>query len=176
MDQMQDKLMADLYTGADYILYWDSDCIAVKPFSPADLFVDRTPRWLMTPYSKLITPDGKPDTPWQPITEKAIVHSVEHEFMRAHPFIVPWEALGMFRRFMQSTHGCSVGEYIERQPGRSFSEWNALGAWAYLNARELFYFWDTTGPEGVPEPVIRQFWSYAGITPDIRAEIDRILS
>lgn len=177
LGQQSEKLQADFYTQADYILYWDSDCIATRKFTPDDLCVERKPRWLMTPYSKLVKPDGSPDTPWQPVTEKAIANSVEHEFMRAHPFIVPWDALSAFRRYMQSTHGCSIGEYIERQPGRSFSEWNAIGAWAYYNdnAHDLFYWWNTE-TDGVPEPVIKQHWSYGGITPEIRAEIERILA
>ncbi len=177
LGQQADKLMADLYTDADCIIYWDSDCIATRKFKPEDLFVDGTPRWLMTPYSKLVKPGGSPDTPWQPITEKAIAHPVAFEFMRAHPFIVPWDALSAFRRFMQSTHGCSVREYIEKQAGRSFSEWNALGAWAYYDekAHDRFYWWNTE-TDGVPEPFVHQFWSWGGLRNAEREALEKFLS
>lgn len=175
LGQQLDKLMADEYTNADYILYWDSDCIAIRPFKPHDLLVERRPRCLMTPYSKLVKPDGSSDTPWQAVTEKAVDHTVEFEFMRSHPFIVSWFALGEFREFMQNTHGCSVGEYIAKQPGRSFSEFNALHAWAYYRAPHLFYWWNTE-IDGVPEPLVKQWWSWGGITPEIRAEMERILA
>lgn len=177
MGQQADKLMADYYTEADNILFWDSDCIAIRKFSPEDLMIDGKPRCLMTPYARLVNADGKPDTPWRPITEKAICCPVDYEFMRAHPFIVPWGVLPDFRKFMQTVHGCSIGEYIEKQPGRSFSEFNALHAWAYYYpvARDLFYWWNTE-TDGVPQPVIKQHWSYGGITPEIRAEIERILA
>src|SRR5436190_20688994 len=38
--QQADKLHANLYTDADAILFWDSDVIATRPFSPTDLLID----------------------------------------------------------------------------------------------------------------------------------------
>ncbi len=174
MDQMRDKLLSYLYTDADTILFFDSDVIAIRPFSPADLTIDGKPRWLITPYAKLVKPDGTPDAPWQPITAKAIGRSVDFEAMRSHPLMATSEALVHFRMFMEKQHGMSLGEYIARQPSREFSEWNAIGAWAYYYAPGLFSFWNTE-EKGVPVPFVKQYWSWGGITPEIRAQMEEIL-
>ncbi len=175
MDQMNDKLQAFLYTDADTILFWDSDVIAIRPFSPSDLLIDGKPRWLITPYAKLVKADGTPDVPWQPITERALKCQVAYEAMRAHPLLAPAEALISFRMFMEKTHGTSLGEYIARQSNRDFSEWNALGAWGFYYAPQYFSFWNTE-ENGVPEPFVKQNWSWGGITPEIREEMERILA
>ena len=174
MDQMHDKLLAPVYTDADTILFWDSDVIAVRPFSPTDLIVDGKPRWLITPYSKLVNSDGTPAVPWRPITEKAIGCPVEFEAMRSHPLMATAEALLAFRQFMENKHGMSLGEYIARQPSRQFSEWNALGMWAYHYAPQFFSFWNTE-EKGVPQPFVRQGWSWGGVTDDERKQMEEIL-
>lgn len=174
MDQMRDKLMAFLLTDADTILFWDSDVVAIRSFSPVDLLIDGKPRWLVTPYAKLVNADGSPAVPWRPITEKAIGRPVEFETMRAHPLMATRESLLEFRDFMEKLHGVSLQQYIAAQPSREFSEWNALGAWAFYYAPHHFAFWHTD--VSVPEPFVRQFWSWGGITPEIRAEMERILA
>ncbi len=177
LGQQADKLRAYHYTNADQVLFWDSDCIAVRLFSPLDLMIDDKPRWLMTPYSKLVHADGTPDTPWQPITQKAIGKPVvDFEFMRAHPVLAPREALFGFAQFMQATHGgATLEEYIAKQPNRQFSEWNALGAWSYYHWPYYFSFWNTE-EKGVPEPFVLQSWSWGGLTPEIREKFERILA
>lgn len=175
MDQMLDKLVAYLYTDADTILFWDSDVVAIRQFSPADLLIDGVPRWLITPYAKLVHADGSPAVPWRPITEKAIGRSVKFEAMRAHPLMAPREALIEFRSFMDKLHGMTLEQYIAAQPNREFSEWNAIGMWAFYHEPQFFSFWNTEN-EGVPEPFVRQFWSWSGITPEIRSEMERLLA
>jgi len=175
MDQMHDKLLAPVYTDADTILFWDSDVIAVRPFSPTDLIIDGKPRWLITPYSKLVNADGTPAVPWRPITEKALGRRVEYEGMRAHPLMARAEALLAFRQFMENKHGMPLGDYIAWQPSRQFSEWNALGMWAYYYAPDHFSFWNTE-EKGVPEPFVRQGWSWGGVTEDERRQMEEILS
>jgi hypothetical protein len=175
LDQQLDKLMADEYTGSDYILFWDSDLIACRPFDAADLMLDGKPRCLMTPYSKLVKADGRAAVPWQPITEKALGHGVEYEFMRQHPMMAPREALQGFRQYMQQQHQLPLADYLAKQPSRAFSEFNALFAWCYHHRPDLMTFWDTV-TQGLPAPFAVQFWSYSGLTPDERAKIERILA
>ncbi len=172
--QQVSKMYADRHTDCDMLLFMDSDCIACRPFSPYDLMIDGKPRWLYTSYDKLINLDGTPATPWKPITERAIGRTVNWEFMRCHPALLPRNALLEFRAFMAKLHGCELGDYILKQPNREFSELNAFGAWAYYYAPCLFSWWNTE-EKGVPEPFVRQFWSVNGVTPEIRVEIDSIL-
>lgn len=179
LDQQASKLMADFYTGASHILYWDSDVLATRPFSPADLMLEGTPRCLMTPYAKLVNADGSQATPWQPIVEKALgnpkdLYRVTYEYMRSHPFFAPRTALEGLRSYMEAIHDCSIAKYITRQPHRAFSEFNVLMAWAHWQRPELFYWWDTE-VMGVPEPFAKQFWSYSGLKDEERAEMEKIL-
>ncbi len=173
--QQMDKLVADLYTEAETILFWDSDVVAIRPFSPSSLFVAGDPRCLMTPYSKLLNADGSQATPWQSIAEKALGHYVEYEYMRSHPFLVPRDALIGFRTYMQNLHEISLVEYIERQPNRAFSEFNCLLAWAHHHAPDYFSWWNTE-EKGVPQPFVKQYHSWSGITPEIRAEMEDLLA
>lgn len=175
MDQQADKLRAHNYTGADYILFWDSDVIATRPFSPSDLMINGLPRCLMTPYDKLVNKDGTPATPWQPVVSKALRLPVAYEYMRSHPFLVPRSALIWFSAYMRGLHGVPIGRYISEQPDRSFSEFNCLMAWAHHHKPDLFSWWDTE-VMGVPEPFVKQFWSYSGLTDAERAEMEKILT
>ncbi len=175
MGQQADKLLAHLYSDADLFLYWDSDCIAIRNFSPADLMIDGKPRCLETPFDKLLKVDGTPDSPWQPIVERVLGFPVTKERMRAHPMLVPRATLLGFRAYLEALHNMPLGEYINTRPDRQFSEWNCLFSWAAQEQPDLFTFWDTA-ERGVPEPFVRQFWSWGGITPEIRAEMERILA
>lgn len=171
--QQADKLIADQYSGAEYILYWDSDVIAIRPFSPSDLMIDGKPRCIETPFSKIVKSDGTPDAPWQPIVERALGHPVAKERMRQHPFLTHRRALAGFRDYMQKLHGMSMIEYVAAQSNHEMSEFNFLHSWAAHHDPGLFTFWDTE--RGVPEPFIKQYWSH-GLTPEIQAEIERALS
>ncbi len=171
-EQQLDKLMADLYSDADHILFWDSDCIAIRPLHPDDLIVDGAPRCLITHYSKLVHPDGSPAVPWQPVAEKALGHPCEYEAMRQHPFLVPRRVLKEFREYMFSLHGIPLETYIAETKG-SFSEFNCLHNFA-LSHTPLVFTWMNTD-NGVPEPFVKQFWSYSGLREDERRQIEEIL-
>lgn len=175
MEQQWDKLIADFYTDADYILYWDSDVIATRPFSPGDLMIDGKPRCLITPFDKLVNADGSQATPWRLIVENALGHPVKYEAMRAHPLMTHRSALAGLREYMFSLHGITVGQYIERQQNRAFSEFNILNNWALHHRQDLFSWWNTE-KQGVPEPFVKQHWSYSGLTDAERKEMERILT
>ncbi len=173
-EQQLDKLWAYEYTGADQIMFWDSDVIAIRPFSPSDLMVDGKPRWLITPYAELVNKDGTSAVPWLPVVIKAIGIEPSVECMRQHPFMVPRQSLLDFEQFMQKSHGIPLDAYIDAQPDRRFSEFNVLGSWAYFHHPHLFH-WINTAKDGVPEPFVRQFWSYSGLTDAERLEMEAIL-
>lgn len=173
--QQLDKLLADYYTSADMILYWDSDVIATRPFSPSDLLIDGKPRCLITPFDKLVNADGSPAVPWKPIVEKALGHPVTHEAMRAHPFMATRQALEGLRSYMEKLHRVLLSTYVASQPYRAFSEFNILNNWAFHHRPDLFSWWDTE-KQGVPEPFARQFWSYSGLTDSERSEMEKALA
>lgn len=171
--QQREKCYADIYTDADMVLFMDSDLICTRPLSPEKLMICGKPRWLVTPYSKLVNANGHPVTPWQEITERALGHPVEFETMRCHPFLVPRELFQRVRDFMRELHGMDLSDYIMGQGGRKFSEFNLLGAFAYYHAPHLFHWMNTE--HFLPAPFVNQYWSYGGVTPDIRAQIESAL-
>lgn len=165
------KLYADVITNyeADYILHIDSDTLFTRPVTPQDFFYQDRVMWLYTPYDHT-------KTPWKPITEKFIGGPVDNEFMRRFPIMVPKWLYGKLREHCYSVHKIPLGDYIKIQPLREFSEFNALGAVAWNDHRDKFAWVNTLGDEfPLIPPCARQFFSYAGITPEVRSEIDKIL-
>lgn len=161
------KLNADNFSDADYILHIDSDTIFTRPVSPETYFTNGKIDWLMTPYVKT-------ETPWKAITEKFLKQPVEFEFMRRFPIMIPRWLYAAIRGFSERTHGVSADSYVVSQPYREFSEFNALGAFAYQFHNERFN-WLNTENGNWPELTVDQRWSRGGLTDEIKAEWDKIL-
>ena len=69
-----------------------------------------------------------------------------------------------------------ISDYVRNQPQRSFSEFNALGAYAYKFNHDKFAWVDTQGDEfALLPPCARQFHSWGGITPEVEKELGTIL-
>jgi FkbM family methyltransferase len=165
------KLYADVITDyqPDFILHIDSDVILNRPVTPGDFISNDKVVWPYTPYDRI-------ETPWQPITEKFMGASVQYEFMRRLPIMVPRWLYSKLREFAHKRHGMPISQYIINQTQRSFSEFNALGAYAYAYHRDSFDWVNTLAPSlGYNETFARQFHSWSGITPEIKSEIETIL-
>src|SRR5262249_42897707 len=127
--------------------------------------------WMMTPYDKTATP-------WKSITEKFLKQPVEFEFMRRFPIIIPrwlhWEV----RAFCEREHKLQIEKYIMQQPYRAFSEFNALGAYAYAFHRDKFNWINTeeVPPEKWPVLTVDQRYSHGGLNEKIKQEWEEILS
>lgn len=171
--QQESKLNADLHTQADYIVTIDSDTIFTRPVTPQTFMRDGKPIWMMTPWDAMKGGDEK--KAWMHTMVKAIQECPTHEFMRKCTPMLPRWAYGKFREFMQATHKVTLTEYIMSQPKHEFSEWNSIGFFLYLHHRESFFWWDTT-VLGLPEKWENQRWSWGGLTPEIRAEIEAALA
>lgn len=165
------KLHADAYSDADYLCHMDSDTIFTRSVSPSDLIVDGKVRWLHTPYASIDSGDGQT---WKEPTAKVMMQPVPHEFMRRHPLVTPRWALEGFRHWMWKAHGMSLERYIMAQPGRSFSEWNALGAWLWFYHRDKVH-WQNTD-EDLGTSFVHQSFSWGGLSDAIRADLERALA
>ena len=163
------KLYADVITDyqADYILHVDSDVIFTRDCAPLDFFLDGKPIWYYTPYSTI-------RTPWKPVTEKFMQVEVKNEFMRRLPMMIPRWLYPKLRQNCYQNHRIPICDYVRNQGLREFSEFNALGAFAYIHYRDEFNWVDTTTAT-MPEPFARQFHSWSGLTPEVKAEIETIL-
>lgn len=165
------KLYADVLTDyqSDYILHLDSDVILSREVTPGDFFDSNgKPVWYYTPYAAI-------QTPWQEITEKFMLFTQPYEFMRRFPMIIPRWLYPRLREFCHKIHGRVISEYIRTQPMRAFSEFNALGAYAYFHHQDSFAWRDTTAMETMPPPFGVQFHSWGGITPEVKKQIEQIL-
>jgi FkbM family methyltransferase len=179
LDQQITKLYADVITNyeTEFILHIDSDVILTRPITPESFLTINAPDngdlqrqvvWPHTPYSAI-------QTPWQPITEKFMGHPVENEFMRRFPIMVPRWLYPRMREFCFKRHGMPLCDYIRMQPPRAFSEFNALGAYAFTHHHDRIA-WLNTLENAIPEPFAKQFHSWGGITEPIRKEIEQIVS
>jgi hypothetical protein len=169
LGQQVTKLTADLYAEADYICHIDSDCLFRQNTTPADLLEDGKPRILMTRYTDL-----DPHVPWKALTERFLGREVEFEFMRTPPYTFPRWIYSAFREHARFRHAMSLEQYIVAQPARGFSEFNALGAYAWHFHRECFQ-WVEVGRDPAPVEHCRVYWSWGGIDESIRSEMERLL-
>lgn len=161
------KLNADKHTQADFVLHVDSDMVFTREVTPDYFFKDGKPIWAIgdfDPVSKLA---------WYHVMAKCLQEAPEHEFMRKCAVIAPRWLYSEFRGFIEARHGMSMDAYVMSQPGHEFSEYNCLGFFSWLKHREAFH-WHDTLKDGVPEWPWSQKWSWGGLTPDIKAELERI--
>ena len=171
MKQQIIKLHADDFCGdADYIMHVDSDCVFHTKNKPSDYFIEGKPVMLMTSYEG---PTLKNDQAycWKKITEDALGENVEYEFMRRIPLIYPIGLYKELRDFIISVHGKTITEYVEN--GGALSEFNLLGAYCWRYHRDKFY-WINTDISTPPKEVLRQFWSYGGVSKNEK-EIDKLI-
>jgi FkbM family methyltransferase len=152
-------------------MYLDSDCIITQKIDVADFLVDGRPIVWKSSYAS-ITPEG--GFSWQEFTSKVIGQTPTHEYMRRFPFLYLSTTLIDFADYIKRTHGKHIDRYIQKQAYRQFSEFNAIGFFAELFHNRYYEFIDTdAGP--MPESHIIQFWSWGGISPEIKAKIDEAL-
>lgn len=172
VQQQSDKMHADHFTDAEFIVFSDSDVIFTRPICPEDLIVDRRrPRWLYTPYSSIDSGDGQT---WKKVTEKFLGRDVEVETMRRHPFTVPAWALRELRAWCHKTHGVTLERYMMTQPYRECSEFNFLGAWLWFHHHDRIE-WQNTD-EDMGTVFVHQHYSWGGINDDTRRNIELALA
>lgn len=169
LGQQVTKLLADTFTDADYICHVDSDCVFFRSISPEDLIVNGKPHVLMRPCDTL----GR-HRPWQKPTEQFLRSKVTDDFMYHPPFTFPRWLYARLREHSLAIHGVDIETYVTAQLPRGFSEYNALGAFAWRHYRDRFSWVDITiSPSSKPH--CRWYWSWGGIDAAIRGEIRAIL-
>jgi hypothetical protein len=169
LGQQVTKLFADTLSDADYICHFDSDCLLSRPIQPEDVILDGRPFIFMRSNAAL----GR-HWPWQKPTEKFVGWSVAYDFMQRPPFIFPRWLYPRLRQHAVTAHGTDIASYVLSQPARNFSEYNALGAFAFRHYPERFR-WVDVDRQTAGEPFCRWFWSWGGLDRATRAQIDAIL-
>jgi hypothetical protein len=169
LGQQLTKLEAWRHTDADAIIFWDSDVVAMEPIDiHAEYFQDGKPIMYKTRYSSL-----PKDVPWQAITEKAVGFKVEWEYMRRMPLVYWRQTIENCHDDMLFTHGKDMKDYLREQPSGAFSEFNYIGAITDHFAAHHYTIIDTESVT-MPPNKVAQFWSWGGITNEVRQQLGRI--
>jgi hypothetical protein len=131
--------------------------------------VNGKPTFVITPYR--ILPNA---ASWQRLSEGFLGREVEFDFMRRQPLVFPRWLYGELRDFGRTVHGMALKDYVMSRPPAGFSEYNALGAYAYYHRADAFE-WVVRPVSEPDEQFCRWFWSWGGVTTNVRAEIASIL-
>lgn len=169
LGQQATKLMADSFSDADFICHVDVDFIFFRTVTPEDLIAAGRPRVVMRPYSL----QGR-HWPWRKPTESFLGWEVTDDFMQHPPFTYPSWLYPELRSHATAIHGMDIETYVTTRPPRGFSEFNALGAFAYAHHKDRFIWVDNSRADP-GEPFCRWYWTWGGIDEVVRAEINAAL-
>jgi hypothetical protein len=133
-------------------------------FSENSFMIGRKPILLKTRYGNLGGGEA-----WRPITEKAMGRQVEWEYMRRLPLMYRRDTLTAFRNAF-----IHVFDSMASMKDRAFSEFNCIGAFIEMYEPDGYFISDTE--QWMQEPVAKQFWSWGGITPEIKCEIEQFIA
>lgn len=170
--QQLSKMHADEHCESDFLVFLDSDCFVCHTITPESFLSNGKPIGLIRHWA-----DAQTALPWKAITEKFLAFEPVFEGMCALPAIMDRRVLPLFRDYAKSTHGCSLDEYVLRQPGNNFSEFNALMAFAHRFAPYMFD-WRIADPgkDGFTRCLFQRWsWHPSGVEP-YRDQYEKILA
>jgi len=129
------KLFSDQYVSDDteYICHVDTDNIFTSPHDPSVYFKDGLPivgiqKWTDMSNNK-----------FKQYTDNTVGFKSVYNFMRRMPLIYHKDLFESLRSCIESNHG-DIIEYLNTL--ETFSEYNTLGAFAYMFQRDRYYWVD----------------------------------
>jgi hypothetical protein len=149
LGQQVTKLYADQLSDADLLCHIDADCLLAEPTSVVDRHV-----------------------PWRQPTEDFLGWQVHHDFMQQPPFVYPRWLYSAVRQHCRKRHRIELSDYVLSRPARGFSEFNVLGAYAHARHPDLFGWAEISA---APPARCVWFWSWGGLEPAVRAQIQSVL-
>jgi len=168
LGQQITKLQCFMHSDADMLLMCDSDNVYFQSFTPESYMRDGKPIFMMTPYEQV----GNAQC-WKPITEKAVGFEVQYEYMRRLPALFHRSSFEEIWNHLKQTLG-DPEHYISTRPNREFSEYNCLGAYIHKFCADQYHLLDTS-KDPLPEKFCEQFWSWGGITPEVKEHLEKFL-
>lgn len=159
IDQQITKCHADQYCKGDFIMHFDSDCIAEAGINMPDFFAAGRPKLLFRKWQDA----GTAET-WRLVTKGVLKQEPPFETMASHPFLYHRSTHELFRRHVGELHGGDFVKYASRLA--QFSEFNALGNFALLFTPDAYSFVRAGDGDGWPRP-FKQYWSHG--SHDMRA-------
>lgn len=152
-------------------MYVDSDCVFFEHCKPENFYKNDLPILLKTAYQ--VFADRQNSTGriqnvlnWKQVTETALGFVVEYEYMRRIPIIFRRETL-------ETLHSAypEIIQYCERISGNNLSEFNILGAIADKYHPELYHI-QNTETELLPKKYAEQYWSWGGMTLELKDHLE----
>lgn len=166
--QMFVKLCADIHCpDADAILYVDSDCVFARPFDVKELYRDGKHMILRRRWE-----DAGTGLIWRAPAEHALGFPARFDTMACHPSVYLADTVRHTREHIENVHRQPLERYVRSR--ETFIEFVTLGNYALTAEEERYHAVDYGPDDGYPRP-LKQFWSHAGITPAIEAEIEALL-
>jgi hypothetical protein len=158
IDQQINKLLSYHLTDAEYILFVDSDVCFNRPVDVREeYFVNGKPYLMKTRYE--LVGDA---ICWKQPTEEILNINLDFEYMRRIPLMFKSDTL----RLLDEQVDCLSLASRER-----LSEFNIIGAYAAINQESEYYIIDTE-TDTFPSECAKQGWSWGGLTPEIKEQLN----
>lgn len=173
--------------GSAYVLHMDSDCIFTTPTGPEHYFTAGLPQYLYRSYESLSEEDPlRPGSKvisdcvqWLKPTEAQLGFKVPHAYtMCRHPTVFPGTFYPAYRAHIEKVHGKRFMDYFmegRNEFPQDRMDFTAMGAFAFYRMKAAFR-WIDICREPYPKDRMKAFWSHGGITPEIRRELESLLS
>lgn len=169
-----------LPSATKYVLTTDSDGIFKMPCTPEHFAFNDKPYWIVRTWESLTDAATKVTSDcaqWRGPTDEQLGFASEVYTMCVNAQMIPVDLLKDYRRHIESHHIKPFLKYMtegrnEFPPNRM--DFTALGAYFHKFHRNRFHFFDVMKPP-FPGDRKKSYWSWGGITPAIREEIEGLL-
>lgn len=181
LHQMIHSCSADLWCpDAEIIVHFDADCMFHTHTTPDEYVRDGKPVMLKRSYEGLYDKESKTWSDcaqWRVPVEKALKFKVEAYTMCRHPSVHPIWIYPELRRWIAKKQGRSFDDFVfdgQNSFPQTFAEYPTIGAYAWGMHRHSYHWIDL---DVVPPPrdMQKTYWSWGGITPAIKTEIEGFL-
>ena len=175
-----------LPAGTKYVLTTDSDGIFKMPCTPENFAWDDRPYWIARSWESLATDDPanpgrkiiSDNAQWRGPTAEQLGFDPPVFSMCVNAQLIPLDVLPAYRHHIEAIQHKPFVEFMvdgrnEFPPNRM--DFTALGAYFYKHHQSRFFWFDVMAPP-FPGDRKKSYWSWGGITPNIREEIERIIA
>lgn len=168
--QMGIKMSWHLFTDADEAVLVDSDYIFYDRFSPDSWRRDGKIVWLRRPWHEVPEAIG-----WKEGVDAFLRKDTVYSHMVAPGFYMTRLASQVYTEYVERTFGQTPMQYFIDLNHPGTSEFESYGAYMDEINHIEYAFYHPAELGWNPWP-IRQYWSWGGITEEIRNEIEGLLS
>lgn len=158
------KLAWQDFTDADAVVITDSDCIFTTPVSPDTWHKDGKPIWFVRPWEA-----AGPGRIWKPSVDHFLGYASPACHMCRNGFLLTREATVGFLAFMHRRFGQTPWEYVLDRRHVKPTEFQFFGGYLATVERHGYEF---VRPDEVPNWPLHQFWSWGGVTTDVRKVLE----